>query len=232
MLHFAYGSNMHRGARCATLCAVAAEPIGVARLGDYRFVITADGYASVEPARAQAVHGVMWRLTPRDRVTLDLWENIASGLYRAEMLPVQQAGCLHPALVYIARRRPSPAEAGLYGGRARGRPRAGTAGGVSRFFAGMAAGAVAGRRLLPRSLEHSVESASSCRHPRPRSGRRLPCLDRSDRARRSGVEGWVRNRRDGTVEALFVGLDDAVTAMSRGLPQRPVSLARRRRGSP
>ena len=28
-----------------------AAPLGVARLAEYRFVITADGYASVEPAR-------------------------------------------------------------------------------------------------------------------------------------------------------------------------------------
>ena len=28
-----------------------------------------------------------------------------------------------------------------------------------------------------------------------------------------GLQGWVRNRRDGAVEALFVGLDDAVLAM-------------------
>ena len=104
MLHFAYGSNMHRAVmRKHAPCA---EPIGVARLKDYRFVVTADGYASVEPAPAVVVHGVMWRLTPRDRVTLDAWENIAAGLYRAEMLPVQAADRHCPALVYIARRRP------------------------------------------------------------------------------------------------------------------------------
>ncbi len=48
----------------------------------------------------------MWRLTPRDRVTLDAWENIAGGLYRAATLPVHQAGQHIPALVYIARDRP------------------------------------------------------------------------------------------------------------------------------
>jgi hypothetical protein len=103
MLHFAYGSNMHRA--IMRKHAPAAEPVGVARLAHYRFVITADGYASIEPARAQAVHGVLWRLTPRDRVTLDAWENIAGGLYRAETMPVLAAGRRHPALVYLARPR-------------------------------------------------------------------------------------------------------------------------------
>lgn len=28
-----------------------------------------------------------------------------------------------------------------------------------------------------------------------------------------GIEGWVRNRRDGSVEALFAGASDAVLAM-------------------
>ena len=31
-------------------------------------------------------------------------------------------------------------------------------------------------------------------------------------AERLGLEGWVRNRRDGTVEAVFVGPEQSVTA--------------------
>jgi acylphosphatase len=34
-----------------------------------------------------------------------------------------------------------------------------------------------------------------------------------DQARARGLDGWVRNRRDGTVEALFSGEDAAVEAM-------------------
>jgi hypothetical protein len=104
MLHFAYGSNMHRA--IMRKHAPAATPLGVATLANYRFVITADGYASVAPAPARSVHGLLWRLTPRDRVTLDLWENIAGGLYRAVTLPVQSAGRHLPTLVYLARPRP------------------------------------------------------------------------------------------------------------------------------
>jgi AIG2 family protein len=104
MLHFAYGSNMHRGIMGRH--APTAVPVGTARLADYRFVITSDGYASVAPVRTRTVHGVLWRLAPRDRVTLDLWENIAAGQYRAEILPVLHGSRRRPALVYVARHRP------------------------------------------------------------------------------------------------------------------------------
>lgn len=80
-----------------------AEPIGAAVLANYRFIITADGYASVEPMRAAAVHGVLWRLTPRDRAGLDAWESVASGSYRAATLAVHRARRRQMALVYLAR---------------------------------------------------------------------------------------------------------------------------------
>ena len=102
-LHFAYGANMSRA--IMRRHARDAEPLGVAELAGHRFVITGDGYASVEPARGETVHGVLWRITPRDRVTLDAWENISAGLYRAETVPVRHAGELMPALVYFARPR-------------------------------------------------------------------------------------------------------------------------------
>ena len=104
MLHFAYGANMHRDVMRRH--APAAQPIGPAALADHRFIITADGYASVAPAAGENVHGLVWRLTPPDRVTLDAWENVAGGLYRVETLPIEQSGRLSPALVYIARQCP------------------------------------------------------------------------------------------------------------------------------
>ena len=102
-LHFSYGANMSRA--IMRRHARDAAPLGVAELAGHRFVITGDGYASVEPARGETVHGVLWRITPRDRVTLDAWENVSAGLYRAETVPVRHAGELMPALVYFARRR-------------------------------------------------------------------------------------------------------------------------------
>jgi hypothetical protein len=100
-LHFAYGANMSRAVM--RRYAPAARALGPATLGDHRFVITGDGYASVESARGQVVHGVLWRITPRDRVLLDAWENVEAGLYRAEIVPVHRKRCLAPALVYFAR---------------------------------------------------------------------------------------------------------------------------------
>src|SRR5690349_14718294 len=104
-LHFAYGANMN--AAVMRRHARHAQPLGVAELNCHRFVITADGYASVEPADAWQVYGVLWRITPHDRVTLDAWENVQAGLYRAKTCPVRYAGALTPALIYFAR---SPAD--------------------------------------------------------------------------------------------------------------------------
>ena len=100
-LHFAYGANMSRAVM--RKYAPGARALGVAELLGHRFVISADGYASVEPERAQSVHGVLWRITPRDRAMLDAWENVAAGLYRAETLAVRGAGRRVAALVYLAR---------------------------------------------------------------------------------------------------------------------------------
>jgi hypothetical protein len=104
MLHFAYGANMDRAVMHKY--APAAEPLGVAALPHHRFIVTADGYASVAPARASTVHGVLWRLTPRDRIMLDVWESVACGHYRATSLAVLHAGARRSALVYVARPRP------------------------------------------------------------------------------------------------------------------------------
>jgi gamma-glutamylcyclotransferase (GGCT)/AIG2-like uncharacterized protein YtfP len=100
-LHFAYGANMSRAVM--RRYAPDARAIGVAMLPDHRFVITGDGYASVVPSRGTTVHGVLWRITPRDRVLLDAWENVEGGLYRVDTVPVRAAAGRTPALVYFAR---------------------------------------------------------------------------------------------------------------------------------
>jgi acylphosphatase len=42
-----------------------------------------------------------------------------------------------------------------------------------------------------------------------------------DQARRLGLSGWVRNRRDGSVEAVFAGPEPAVSAMLELCRQGP-----------
>ena len=55
-------------------------------------------------------------------------------------------------------------------------------------------------------------------------------------ALRRGLDGWVRNRRDGNVEAVLAGPPDAVTAMvaacRRGPPSARVEAVDARAGSP
>jgi hypothetical protein len=102
MLHFAYGSNMDRALmlrRCPT-----ASAIGPARLDHWRFIVTRDGYASIVPAPGEVVHGVLWRLAPRDVAAVNAYESVDSGLYRRRMLAVRRDGCVR-ALVYVARER-------------------------------------------------------------------------------------------------------------------------------
>jgi gamma-glutamylcyclotransferase (GGCT)/AIG2-like uncharacterized protein YtfP len=108
-LYFAYGANMERAAmrrRCP-----GATALGAARLAGWAYVIVA-GYGSVAPAPGRAVHGVLWRLTPRDLAALNIFESLDSGLYRRAMLTVEAGGRRKRALVYVGRqrgrRRPMP----------------------------------------------------------------------------------------------------------------------------
>ena len=110
-LYFAYGSNMSR-ALMRRHCPAAKE-LGTAMLDGHRFVITADGYASIVAAAGETVHGVLWRLAPRDLAALNAYESLDSGLYHRVRLPVRTEGRCVSALVYVTRAR------------AEGRPKAG-----------------------------------------------------------------------------------------------------------
>ena len=99
MLHFAYGSNMSAVLmrhRCPD-----ARLEGRACLPDYRFIIMRCGYASVVPAAGSSVHGLLWRVTPRDVAALNAYENLDSGLYRAVTMAVVSHRHRCAALVYI-----------------------------------------------------------------------------------------------------------------------------------
>jgi len=100
-LYFAYGSNMGR-APMAQRCP-GAKALGVANLRNHRFVVMANGYASVTRAAGMSVHGVLWRITPRDLAALNAYENVAGGLYRQAWLAVTHEARTMTALVYIGR---------------------------------------------------------------------------------------------------------------------------------
>lgn len=102
-LHFSYGSNMDRTAM-ARRCP-AATALGRAILDDHRFLIMSEGYASVQRAPGQSVHGILWRLTPRDLAALNAYEGIDSGLYSRTMMPVRLDERRVSALVYLGRSR-------------------------------------------------------------------------------------------------------------------------------
>jgi gamma-glutamylcyclotransferase (GGCT)/AIG2-like uncharacterized protein YtfP len=101
MLHFAYGSNMSPAlmrARCP-----GATALGPAALGGWTFLVTADRYASIVPRPGGVVHGVIWRIGPRDLAALNAYESLDSGLYRRRMLSVRYAAQTRRALVFLGR---------------------------------------------------------------------------------------------------------------------------------
>lgn len=139
-LYFAYGSNMHRAAmqaRCP-----GARAIGPATLEGHRFFIGIDGWGSVKPAPGASVHGVLWRLTPRDIAALHAYELLHKGLYDVRYLPVRIGARRVLAMIYLLRRRKS------------GKPKPG--------YAEMCA-AAARSWQLPESYVRSIERWSSSR---------------------------------------------------------------------
>lgn len=102
-LYFAYGSNMNRAAmvrRCPT-----AQALGPAVLESHRFFIGVDGWGSVKPSGGDTVHGVLWRLTPRDIAALHAYELLHRGLYDVRYLPVHFGARRRTAMIYLLRRR-------------------------------------------------------------------------------------------------------------------------------
>ncbi len=58
-----------------------ARAIGAATLKGYKFFVGIDGWGSVKRARGERVHGVLWRLTPRNIAALHAYELLHQGLY-------------------------------------------------------------------------------------------------------------------------------------------------------
>jgi gamma-glutamylcyclotransferase (GGCT)/AIG2-like uncharacterized protein YtfP len=98
--YFAYGSNMDR-AHMAKLCPQA-EALGPASIDNFRFFVAHGGYGSIARKRGATVHGVLWRISARDLVSLDRYEEIGDGLYQHAVLPVHFGEKPLRGLVYVA----------------------------------------------------------------------------------------------------------------------------------
>jgi len=139
-LYFAYGSNMQRAAM-ARRCP-GAQAVGPAALEGYEFFVGVDGWGSVKPAAGGTVHGVLWKLTPRDIAALHAYELLHQGLYDVRHLPVRLDSRRVRAMFYRLRRK------------ARGRPKPG--------YVEMIAAAARGWKLPERYIR-SVERWSASR---------------------------------------------------------------------
>ena len=99
-LYFAYGANMDVAAmarRCPS-----SRPIGLARLPRHRWIISADGYATVLRDPRREVVGLLWDLALSDAPALDRFEDVPR-LYRKVTQPVIAAAGIRRALVYLGR---------------------------------------------------------------------------------------------------------------------------------
>jgi cation transport regulator ChaC len=109
--YFAYGSNMdveQMAHRCPD-----AKKISVATLVGYRFAINDRGVATVIPTPGVNTEGVLWSISPNDKVALDRYEGVKSGLYDCKHVQVTTAAGPEMAMVYIATsQQPGPARSG------------------------------------------------------------------------------------------------------------------------
>jgi gamma-glutamylcyclotransferase (GGCT)/AIG2-like uncharacterized protein YtfP len=103
MLYFAYGSNLDRAAM-RTRCP-GARALGAAVLEGYKFFVGIDGWGSAKLSKGDTVHGVLWRLTPRDVAALHAFELLHKKLYEVRHLPVLAGSQRQRAMVYLLRRR-------------------------------------------------------------------------------------------------------------------------------
>jgi gamma-glutamylcyclotransferase len=99
MLYFAYGSNLWRQqmiSRCPNHREIAA---GLLR--GWRWIITTRGYAGIVESEGDYVLGTVYELSEADLQNLDLFEGVAQGNYRKEMITVDVDGRDLNCLVYI-----------------------------------------------------------------------------------------------------------------------------------
>jgi acylphosphatase len=244
-LYFAYGSNMSRAlmsGRCP-----GASALGVATLAGWRFVITPDGVGSIARRSGNLAYGVLWRLTARDVAALNAYESLDSGLYVRRMMAVEHAAQRRTALIYwstrpgVGRARPGYINLVVDAARDWGLPEA--------YIRSLKHWSLSGWRGARIKDTGEVGTAMSDERngmsTSPQTICRLVIRGRVQRvgyrawteetAHTLGLEGWVRNRRDGAVEAVFAGPAASVATMiaacRRGPPAAVVDDIDQRDGS-
>ena len=207
-LYFAYGSNMNRAAM-ARRCP-AARAVGTAILEGHRFFVGIDGWGSVKPSAGGTVHGVLWRLTSRDIAALHAYELLHQGLYDVRHLagtPGLAAGNRDDLSTAPPRAR--TAEARLRRDDRGFRARLAAAGALYPFGRALVGVALhrraRDRRRRTRMIRHVIV------HGRVQGVGFRAFVEHA--ALKRGLEGWVRNRRDGSVEAVFAGEEGMVADM-------------------
>lgn len=97
--YFAYGSNTVR--EIMRTRAPGASFVCSARLDHFQWVIAENGYASVAPKSGSAVFGLLWTITARDKLGLDLAEGVQIGAYvKRSREVITQCGKTLSALTY------------------------------------------------------------------------------------------------------------------------------------
>lgn len=73
----------------------------IAKLSNYKWIISARGYANIVQSPGDEVWGMIYKLPPSDEASLDRYEGVPNS-YVKEMIPVELAGgAQEDVLVYI-----------------------------------------------------------------------------------------------------------------------------------
>ncbi|MBR5091036.1 MAG: gamma-glutamylcyclotransferase [Ruminiclostridium sp.] len=97
-LYIAYGSNLHRG-QMAHRCPDA-KVEGVTSIPDYTLLFRGSGVATIEPKKGDSVPIVVWSISKRDEMSLDVYEGFPR-LYIKQDFTVELNGETVTAMAYI-----------------------------------------------------------------------------------------------------------------------------------
>lgn len=97
--YFAYGSNLWRrqmNERCPEN-----RVVGVGILRDYRWMISARGYANIVKSNADEVYGIIYTISEADEQKLDCYEGVHSHSYEKQEMMINLDGRSIKCLVYV-----------------------------------------------------------------------------------------------------------------------------------